>query len=245
MSGSLLFSGIDLATVCDVEDLSDFWSSSDVRGDLPVYAGAPGAGPLRRPISSKVCSGQVTVGGDSLADVEDAVADVKALLKQNQAQTITRRKVTGTGNLDTTQTGITRTAAERWHGKSGCTLLISVELLDGVWLGASEAIAAVGAVTVKGDAPTVAITATLSAGAVDPIVGNSDNGYTFRYVGTVPAGGVLVDVRNRTATAITGSVDVSSSLRWSKADPFQLDPGGQTLTTTAGTVSFTYLPAYL
>ena len=46
----------------------------------------------------------------------------------------------------------------------------------------------------------------------------------------------------RKATGTAG--DLSSALKWSKDDPFQLDPGSQTLTVSAGTASFTYLPAY-
>jgi hypothetical protein len=242
-TGTLLLSGTDLATVCLVEDLSDLWSSGDLRGDLPVYAGVPGATAARRPVASRVAPGQATVFGDTLAATEDGVAAVKALLKIGQAQTATRRKITGAGNLDATQTVIMHGPAERWLSPTACTLILSVELCDGPWYGASESIAAVGAVTVEGDSPTRKITATLSAGAVDPVITNT-NGYTFRYVGTVPTGGVLVDVRTRKATAITGGADLSSALKWSKDDPFQLDPGSQTLTTSAGTASFTYLPAY-
>lgn len=244
-TGTLLFSGTDLATVCLVEDLSEFWSSADVRGDLPVYAGISGATAQRRPVASRVASGQVTtLETSTLAATEDAVAAIKALLKIGQAQTATRRKVTGAGNLDTTQAVIARTVEERWAADGlACTLLIGMETLDGPWYGASTAIAAVGAVTIKGDSPTRAITATISGGAVNPVVTNT-NGYTFRFVGTVPTGGVLVDVRARTATAVTGGANLSSSLKWSKDAPFQLDPGSQTLTTSTGTVSFTYLPAY-
>ena len=244
MSGTLLFSGTDLASVCIVEDLSDFWSSSDVRGDLPVYAGASGAMATRRPVASKLCSGQVSVVDDTLAAIEDGVSAVKTLLREGIPQTVTRRKVTGSGNLDVTQTAIVRTAAERWQGSGACTLLIGVELCDGAWYGSSTAIAAVGAVTIKGDLPTRRITATIAAGAVNPVVTNTTNGYTFRYVGTVPAGGLLVDVATRRATGITGSVDLSANLKWSKGDPFQLDPGANTLTISTGTASFTYLPAY-
>lgn len=244
-TGTLLLSGTDLASVCIVEDLSDFWSTSDLRGDLPVSAGVPGAAPLRRPVASKIRSGTVTTfEAASLAAVEDAVASIKALLRINRSQVATRRKVTGTGNLDTTQTVIVRGAEERWVGNVSCTLILSVETCDGPWYAASESIAAVGTVTVKGDSPTRKITATLSAGAVDPVVSNS-NGYSFRYVGTVPAGGVLVDVAARTATGITGSVPLSANLRWAKDDPFQLDPGSQILTVSTGSVSFTYLPAYV
>jgi hypothetical protein len=244
-TGTLLFSGTDLATVCIVEDLSDFWSTSDLRGDLPTSAGVPGAAPLRRPVASKVRSGTVTTPETTtLADTEDAVATIKALLRINRAQVATRRKITGSGNLDTTQTVIVRGAEERWTGNVSCTLILSVETCDGPWYGASQSIAAVGPVTIKGDSPTRKITATLSAGAVDPVVSNT-NGYSFRFVGTVPAGGVLVDVLARTATGITGSVPLSSALKWSKDDPFQLDPGAQTLAVSAGTASFTYYPAYV
>jgi hypothetical protein len=243
MTGTLLLSGTDLASVADVvEDLSEFWSSSDSRGDLPTYAGVPGATAVRRPVSSKMATAQVSfTDGATLAATEDAVAACKAVLRPGQPQTGTRRKVTGAGSLDVTQTVIVRTVEERWLSETACTLLIGVELADGAWYGASEPIAAAGSVTVKGDLPTSRITATLSAGAADPVVSNS-NGYTFRYVGTVPAGDVVVDVAARTAMA--GSTDVSSSLKWSKDAPFQLDPGAQTITVSAGTVSFTYSPAY-
>lgn len=242
-TGALLFSGTDLASVCIVEDLSDFWSSSDVRGDLPVYAGASGATAQRRPVASKLCSGQVSVVDDTLAAIEDGVAAVKALLREGIPQTVTRRKVTGAGNLDVTQTAIVRTAAERWQGSGACTLLLGVELCDGLWYGSSTVIATVGAVTIKGDLPTRRVTATIAAGAVNPVVTNT-NGYTFRYIGTIPAGGLLVDVATRRAAGITGSVDLSANLRWSKDAPFQLDPGANTLTISTGSASFTYLPAY-
>jgi hypothetical protein len=245
--GTLLFSGTDLASLCDVvEDLSDFWATSDPRGDLPVYNGVPGATATRRPIAEKVRTAQVSMtDGATLAATEDKIATLKAGLRLNRSQTVTRRKIVGAGNLDTTQTAIVRSAEERWLNETTCTLLIAVETIDGPWFGASESIAAVGTVTIKGDSPTRAITATLSAGAVNPVVTNTTNGYTFRYVGTVPAGGVTVDIRTRKATKVSDSSDVSSALKWSKSDPFQLDPGSQTLTISTGTASFTYLPAYV
>lgn len=245
-TGTLLFSGTDLASVCIVEDLSDFWSTSDLRGDLPTSAGVPGASALRRPVASKVRSGQVTVAdGDTLAELEDGVAAVKALLKINRAQVATRRKITGAGNLDTTQTVIVHGAEERWLGDAACTLILSVETCDGPWLGAVESIAsAAGTQSILGDAPTSKITATLSAGAANPVITNTTNGYTFRYVGTVPAGGVEVDVLPRRATGLTGSVDLSANLRWGKSDPFQLDPGDNIITVSAGTCALDYYPAY-
>lgn len=242
MSGTLLFSGTDIATLCDVQDLSDFWTGSDPRGDLAEYAGVSGAVSGRRPIAAKLRNGQVTVVGANLGATEDAVAAVKSLLKIGQSQTITRRKTMGSGNLDTTQSAISRSPEERWLSDTACTLLLAIETIDGPWYGASQSIAAAGTVTIAGDSSTRAITATLAAGAANPVVTNTTNGYTFRYVGTVPTGGVTVDVRAR--TAMNGSTNVSSSLKWSKDAPFQFDPGSQTITVSAGTVSFTYLPAY-
>lgn len=180
--------------------------------------------------------------------VWESIVALRRRCKPRQTVTLTRQMPDPDGtDANTNLTTTARRQADRivWYGSDVASVDIDWLITGGPFLGASEAIAAVGAVTVKGDVPTVAITATLSAGAVDPVVANSGNGYLFRYVGTVPAGGVLVDVRNRTATRIADSVDVSSALRWSKADLFQLDPGGQTITTTDGTVSFTYLPAYL
>lgn len=242
--GTLLFSGTDLASVCAVEDLSDFWTAADWRGELPAYSGVSGATYTRRPVSSKIRTGQVKVSASTLAAAEDAVAAVKAVLKVGQSQTVTRRKVTGSGNLDTTQTAVAHAPEERWSGPT-CRLILSVETLDGPWYGSSQSIGAAGTVTVVGEASTRAITATLAAGAANPVVTNTTNGYTFRYVGTVPTGGVTVDVRARKATKVSDSSDVSSALKWSKDAPFQLDPGSQTITVSAGTVSFTYLPAYV
>jgi hypothetical protein len=243
MIGTLLFSGSDLASVARILDLSEFWSSADLRGDLPTSSGMDGATPLRRPVAAQVRTAQVSVSGSSAAATEAAVDAVKSLVKPNVAHTLTRRKVTASGLLDVTQSAITRGVAERWTTEYLCQLLISVETLDGPWYGASESIAAVGTVTIKGDSPTRKITATLSAGAVNPVVTNASNGYTFRYVGTVPTGGVVVDVLARKATGTAG--DLSSALKWSKDDPFQLDPGAQTLAVSAGTASFTYYPAYV
>lgn len=102
---------------------------------------------------------------------------------------------------------------------------------------------AAGTQSIAGDVRTHKIVATLSAGAVDPVVTNG-NGYTFRYIGTVPAGDLEVDVLTRRATGITGSVDLSANLRWSKGDPFQLDPGDNVITVSAGTCALDYYPAY-
>lgn len=245
MSGTLLFSGTDLATVCIVEDLSDFWSSTDLRGDLSTSPGVDGAEGAPRPWASKVCSGQVTVADDTLAAAEDAVAALKAVLRMGLSQTVTRRKVTGAGNLDATQTAIVRTTAERWIGDAACTLLLGVELLDGLWYGAEVAVAsAAGVQDIEGDLPTRRMTLTLAAGAARTVT-NTTNGYWFTFSAAVPTGGVVIDVEARTAKAVTGGADYSRYLSWGKSHPFQLDAGANTITVSSGTASIDYQPAYL
>lgn len=245
MSGTLLFSGTDLASLCIEEDLSDFWSSSDLRGDLIDYPATPGSVATDRPVSSKLCSGQVTIADDTLAAAEDAVAALKAVLREGIAQTVTRRKVTGAGNLDTAQTVIVRTAAERWLSSTACTVLIGAELLDGLWYGASTAISSIaGTQTIAGEARTYKMTLTLAAGGSRTVT-NATNGFWFTFSATVPTGGVLVDVEKRTATATSGGADLSAYLSWGKAFPMALNPGSNTFTVSAGTASVTYQPAYL
>lgn len=103
---------------------------------------------------------------------------------------------------------------------------------------------AAGTQTISGDRPTRKMTATLSAAASSPVVTNSTNGFSFRYVGTVPTGGVTVDIEARRATKVSDSSDVSSALKWAKAAPFQLDPGSNVITVSAGTCALSYYPAY-
>lgn len=245
MIGTLLFSGDDLASVATVQDLSEFWSSADLRGELTAYPGVSGAVPLQRPVAAQVRTAQVTVRGASASATEAAVAAVKALVKPNIAQTVTRRRLTSAGFLDATQTAITRSIAERWVTSTLCQLLIPVETVDGVWYGSSVSIASVaGTQTIDGDVPTSKIMLTLDAGAART-VSNQTNGFLVQFMTTVPTGGVLIDVEARTATANTGGTDMSRYLQWPKVHPLQLNPGDNTIAIDAGTASLTYQPAYL
>lgn len=242
---ALLFSGVDLATVGSVEDLADFWSSADLQGDLVTYPGEDGAIAPPRQVPAQSRTAELTVFGDDLADTEAAVAAAKTLLRLGEQQILTRRKTTPAGNLDTTQRAVTRSIAERWLAPTACALLVTVETLDGAWYGVPVTLAAVaGTHNVAGDLRTTAIAVTLAAGAVNPQITNSTNGYGFRWAGTVPAGGLLVDVRARTATAVTGGVNHSAALTWGKPQLLQLSPGSNTLTVSSGTASLTYRPAW-
>lgn len=248
-ASTYLVDGVDLAAagVGLTHDGAGLWNGFSETIGVSTVAGGDGGMVGGGVVPPFTHSTMYLIRANGFAAVWAQVVALRRRCKPRQTITLTRQMPDPDGtdaNTDATTTARRITDRPVWLAADALVLDIDWLITGGPFLGASEAIASVGAVTVKGDAPTRAITATLSAGAVDPIVAN-DNGYSFRYIGTVPAGGVLVDVVARTATGITGSVPLSTNLRWSKADPFQLDPGGQTLTTTAGTVSFTYLPAYL
>lgn len=134
-----------------------------------------------------------------------------------------------------------------WNDKNDGQAVVGTDfMLLGFWYPSSATTIsnAAGTQTITGDEPTHKITATLSAAAASPVVTNSTNGFSFRYVGTVPSGGVTVDVATRRATKVSDSSDVSSALKWAKASPFQLDPGSNVITVSAGTCALSYYPAY-
>lgn len=248
-ASAYLVDGTDLATstVTLAHDGAGLWSGLSENIGLGTSAGLDGGTIGGGTFPAYTHSTMYVVTGATYDAVWAAVVALRRRCKVGRTVTLTRQMPDPDGtdaNVNHTTTARWQTDRIAWLGSTTAQVDIDWLVTGGPWRGTSVAIAAVGAVTVKGDLPTNAITATLSAGAVNPVITNTTNGYTFRYVGTIPSGGVLVDVRNRTATAITGSVDHSSALNWSKDDPFQLDPGSQTLTTSAGTASFTYLPAY-
>lgn len=249
-ASAFLVDGAALAAA-DVElthDGAGLWAGLTEEIGVVTPAGVSGAdisGGLVRPFT---LSTMYAVRGDDHASVWAAIVALRRRCKPGRTVTLTRTMP----DPDGTDTNVNHTATARrqmdrvqWLGATEATIDIDWLVTEGGWRGSSTSIGAVGSVSVKGDASTRWITATLAAGAANPVVTNSGNTYTFRYVGTVPTGGVLVDVATRRATRLSDSADVSSLLRWSKDAPFQLDPGAQTLTISSGSASFTYYPAYL
>lgn len=184
-------------------------------------------------------------------DLDDAWAKLRALrrrTKPGKTVQLTRYMVGGESNavvsLVTNARRLGDTVAWSEENDRKATIGIDFQLL-GFWLPATPTTiaSAAGSQSIAGDRPTRRITATLSAGAVNPVITNATNGYSFRYVGTVPVGGVVVDVAARTAYA--GVVNVSSALRWGKTNLLQLDPGVNVLTVSSGTCALDYYPAYL
>lgn len=248
-ASTYLVDGVDLEVtgVALTHEGAGLWSGVSEDIGVAEYAGIDGGVPTGGVVRPFTHSTMYLVQAHGFDATWAAIRALRRRCKPRQTVMLTRRMPDPDGTDANTDAATTarRQGAPRveWINDSAATVDIDWLITGGPWLGASVAIAAVGAVSVKGDLPTRVITATLSGGAVNPVVANT-NGYTFRYVGTVPSGGVLVDVLRRTATGITGSVDLSTALKWSKDAPFQFDPGSQTLTTSAGTASFTYLPAY-
>jgi hypothetical protein len=150
-------------------------------------------------------------------------------------------------DANVTQTTTARRQADRpqWlEGNRRVNLDIDWLITEGLWYGDAVAIAsAAGVQTIKGDLPTHRMTLTLAAGAARTVT-NTTNGHWFTFGTTVPAGGVLIDVEARTATAITAGTDMSRYLSWGKTYPMRLNPGSNTLTVSAGTASISYQPAY-
>lgn len=207
--------------------------------------GADVAGGVFRPF---VLSTMFTVRG---ATREAAWAGVRALrrrCKPGRTVILTRRMPDPEGsdaNIDVTTTGRRQGSRPTWLGLRGITVDIDWLITGGPWIGAQVSIVnAAGTQAIKGDLRTQKVTATLSAGAVNPTVANTTNGFSFTWTGTVPTGGVKVDVVQRRATKLSDSTDVSSALSWSKVAPFQLDPGDNVITVSSGTCDLDYFPAY-
>lgn len=252
---TLLVNGTDLATMGCVAAPYEFpYNGAPQRGDLPQYDGFDGASYFDQPydvgllpitvVLSPACSG---VSGGSWNALNDAFRALRLLCRPDLPSTLIRRMGFTTGNEEHTAAAKFLDIVPARPGPLVLECLIEFTLLDGCWFGSLETVAASGTIlpNVKGDVRTQHITATLSAGAVNPIITNATNGYTFRYVGTIPTGGVSINLFTRRATKISDSSDVSANLRWSKPHPFRLDPGVNIITCSSGTVGLTYLPAYL
>lgn len=150
------------------------------------------------------------------------------------------------GSTNTDQTTTARRQGDRVAILTSTFAQVDIDWLiaDCPWYGAAVAIAnAAGTYTVKGDLPTHRMTVTLAAGAARTIT-NTTNGHWLTFSGTVPTGGVVIDVEAQTATAVTGGADLSQYLSWGKTYPMRLNAGSNTLTVSAGTASIDYQPAY-
>lgn len=245
-----LLDGTDIKSLAGVriadERYEAPYAAASFRGDSPRFPGVDGEEDVDLPLDSMIVPLSVWVDSETQEQQNDRFRALRRACKPRRLITLTRRMELTAGNEDHTA------AAKLEHisvDRMGPTLLRAVlefKVKAGCFYGASTNIPALsGATTILGDARTEKMTITLAAGGSVVEVSNSTNGYEVTYTGTVPAGGVVIDVEARTATGITGSVDLSRYLVWNKRAPFRLEPGSNTLTDDGGTATIDYQPAYL
>lgn len=243
-----LVDGLDLKEYADIsgDTYGSVFEVVSPRGDLPEFLGVDGSPEhIDRPAPAKIVAYDLTMLGADLTEQNDSWRALQALCRPYKQVTLTRRVSYTAGNESHTAEATLHRMLPSYQGPWVTRAVVEFQLMRGMWFGGEETVEAGGTVGILGTARTERMTVTLSAGAATPGVGNLTNGYAFAYNATVPAGGVLVDVEARTATGITGSVDLSRYLIWNKRSPFRLEPGANELTVSSGDATIEYLPAYL
>jgi hypothetical protein len=249
-ASTFLVDGVDvLATgVTLAHDGAGVWDGLEEDVSVATYAGVDGGTVAGGDFRPYVRSVEFLVRG---ADYDTTWARIRALrrrCKPGQTVTLTRQMPDQEGvdtNASLTTTAHRQTDRVMWAAPGLASVDVDWLIVGGPWSGAQVTITnAAGTRTILGDLRTQKVTATLSAGAVNPTVANTTNGFSFTWTGTVPTGGVEVDVVQRKATKLSDSSDVSSALTWAKVAPFQLNPGDNVITVSSGTCDLAYYPAY-
>lgn len=241
------------------------YQMADQRGDLPIYLGIDGLGYADQPYAAQVLPIPATLtappcddegspteqSDDTWAWLNNAIQLLQVACKPDRLVTLTRRRsLPSSGEAaHTARAKLLRITPGR-PVRDTLRLVIEFNQLDGIWHDADDTaldpITGTDTVTIGGTTRTFRITIHVAAGAVNPRITNLTNDYAVRWVGTVPAGGLDIDVEARTAhLATTGSPDVTAGLTWTKNDLLRLDPGENELQVSTGTATLTYTPAYL
>lgn len=247
-----LVDGVDLAAV-GVElthDGAGLWDDVPEEPITSTFPGSDGSLDTGSRFPQYVRSTMYTIRATDPTAAEAALQALRRRCKPGRSVTLTRVMPGREGeaaNVSMTTTA-RRQGAPRvaWLGKNN-VLTVDIDWLitGGPFYGPSVNIAsAAGTTSVEGDVRTRRMTLTLAAGASRQVT-NTTNGFWFSFTTTVPTGGVVVDVEARTAKKVSDNSDMSAYLTWGKVLPFQLDPGANTITVSAGTASIDYQPAYL
>ncbi|MBO9523913.1 MAG: hypothetical protein J7518_20455 [Nocardioidaceae bacterium] len=251
-ASAYLVDGVDLASasVKLTHDGSGLWTGSAENIGVTTFPGLSGGGIEGGVFPPYLRSTMYLIRGTNYDDVLASIRALRRRCKPGLTVILSRTMPDPEGGAsNTTQTVTARRQDDRidWPSETVATLDIDWLITGGPWLGTSINIAsAAGAHAILGDLPTRAMTITLAAGAARTVT-NTVGGVVvaeFTFNATVPTGGVVVDVVAKTAKAITGGTDLSSSLSWTKLHPMLLHPGSNTLTVSAGTASIDYQPAY-
>jgi hypothetical protein len=249
-ASTYLVDGVDLETtgVELTHDGAGLWTGLSEDVVVSTFPGTDGGAIGGGSFHPYTHSTMFLVRGTGFDSVWAAIVALRRRCKPGQTVTLTRQMPDpdgGGSNTNQTTTARRQTDRVSWITDIAAAVDIDWLIADTPWHGAAVAISsAAGTTSVAGDLSTHRMTLTLAAGAARTIT-NTTNGHAFTFSTTVPSGGVLVDVEARTATGITGSVDMSAYLSWTKAYPMRLNAGSNTLTVSAGTASISYQPAYL
>lgn len=218
--------------------------------DTITYPGVDASDTSSGFVTPRIWTVRCRVRGSDLDDTWTKIRGLRRRTKPGRQVELTRQMLGGETNTIVSLLAPGRRVGDAlgWdEADGGLEAVIGIDFqLLGLWhpAAATTIASAAGTQSIAGDVRTHRIVATLSAAAVNPVVANATTGYAFRYVGTVPAGGVAVDVVARTARRLSDDGDVSAALRWSKAAPFRLDPGANVITVSSGTCALDYYPAY-
>lgn len=229
---TLLADGVDLASLCIVENIDEFLSSPQARGSLPTFPGVNGSAMADRPAAGETRSLQCAVLGDNLTKVNDAHRALQSALRWGKAVTLKRRLAFTTGNEEHSTLVVPTKHAAAGAGGAARRLVVSLEMIQGVWYGTPPAAIGAGTTVIVGDDWTERLSIVLSAACT---LTNTTNGWSM----TVDAAGT-VNVEEMTHSA--GNQHLTT---WNKLRPFRLDAGSNTITCSAGTAAITYYPAYL
>lgn len=241
MAETYLFDGVDIQSIDGVYigDWTGQFGVPDLRGDDLVIPGSDGADPVARPFGTGVLSIPLEVVTDSLAERNDALDEILALIRPGQVTTCTRRRTYSSGDRDTTASvrylsgfesaGLETTAAR---------VMLSFTNLDGVWSGTVVAwnVTGVGPTSLDflGSLPTRRMLIEF------PGAGTLTNHTTGTTV-TVTAA-ATIDVQAHTSSGTLTDVVAAGDplLAW-----FVLAPGTNSLGWSgSGSVNITATPAY-
>ena len=104
------------------------------------------------------------------------------------------------------------------------------------WVGVADTANSGTTLTVAGDAPIDDMVIDFTSGT-DPRITHDGTGDYIEIAGAIPGAGVRVDVGAGTVIQITGGADYSNNLRVNTPWWFELDPGANAVTPSAGITS--------
>jgi hypothetical protein len=238
VSETFLFDDVDIQSIDGVyiADWAGQFAIPELRGNDVVKPSVHGATGVARPFGTSVFTIPIELVTDSLAERNDALNALVALIQPGQVVKCTRRRTYGTGDAN-------HDAAVRylsgfdpsWIDTGAARLALSFENLDAFWYAPITSPTIPGTITVGGNTRTNKITLVL------PSAGTLTN--TTLGVAVAVTAGQTLACGPRTTNGSLAQVSASG-------DPlgnwFALEPGSNTITWSgSGTPTISYQAAYL